>query len=173
MRGDSIGASLHLERALDMVLELGDSGRDVLPDVLFAYTQRLPSDASARAVLKRVEPLPLIKSLRAGETLSVDESIQLHTALGRLEQASGNLDAARKDLDEALRLRTKHDEPGSPWLEQLQGMKAELEIQAGDAAKARTALTQAEQSQAHNPAKLPYFTKPLADLRLRLASAPN
>jgi serine/threonine-protein kinase len=173
-RGDTIGASLHLERALDMVLELGDSGRDVFPDVLFAYTQRLPSDASARAVLKRVEPLPLIKSLRAGETLSVDESIQLHTALGRLEQASGNLDAARKDLDEALRLRTQHDEAGSPWLEQLQGMKAELEIQAGDAVKARAALTQAEQSLARSSTKLPYFTKPLADLRVRLASAsPN
>ena len=172
--GDSIGASLHLDRALDMTLALGDSGRDVLPEVLFAYTQRLPGDASARAALKRVEPVEPIKTLRAGGTLSVDESIQLHTGLGRLEQASGNLEAARKDLDEALRLRSEHDEPGSPWLEQLQGMKAEFEMQAGDAGKARAALTHAEQSQARATTKLPYFAKPIADLRVRLAAAaPN
>jgi len=172
-RNDAIGASLHLDRALDMALALGESANDVLPEVLFVYTQRQTQAARAVATLARIESLSLIKSVRAGGALSVDESIHLHTALGRLEQVSGNLAAARTDLEEALRLRTAHDEAGSPWLAQLQGMMAEYHAQAGDAAAARAALAQAEQTLKRGPDRSPYFAQPLADLRTRLARASN
>jgi serine/threonine-protein kinase len=167
--GDFAGAREHFNLALDRALKLGESASDVLPETLFVYTQILPDAALARKTLASVESLPLIKTVRAGGTLSVDETIQLHTALGRLEQASGDLPAARKDLDEALRLRTAHDDPASPWLAQIQGMVAEQDAQAGDLPAARAALAQAELTLAKGKTDLPYFSKPLTELRSRLA----
>jgi hypothetical protein len=169
--GDSAGAREHFNLALDLALKLGESASDGLPETLFVYTQILPDAARARTTLASVESLPIIKTVRAGGTLSIDETIQLRTALGRLEQASGDLPAARKDLDEALRLRQAHDDPASPWLAQIQGMVAEQAAQAGDLAAARAALAQAEATLAKGKADLPYFSKPLTELRTRLAKA--
>jgi eukaryotic-like serine/threonine-protein kinase len=169
--GDSGGAREHFNLALDRALKLGESASDALPETLFVYTQILPDAALARTTLASVESLPLIKSLRAGETLSVDELIQLYTALGRLEQAAGDLPAARKDLDEALRLRKAHDDPASPWLAQIQGMVAEQDAHAGDLPAARAALAEAELTLARGKTDLPYFSKPLTELRARLAKA--
>ena len=113
--------------------------------------------------------MPLIKTLRSGGTLSAEESIQLRTALGRLEQASGDLAAAQQDLDAALKLRVAYDDAASPWLAQIQGMIAERHAQAGDLPAARAALNQAETTLARSGTDLPYFKKPLTELRARLA----
>jgi serine/threonine-protein kinase len=165
---DAAGARRNFIRALDLVLELGESASELLPETLFVYTQILPDADLARATLARIEPLPIIKMVRAGDTLSVDETIQLRTALGRLEHAGGNLAAARTDLTEALRLRTAHDDPKSPWVAQLEGMMAEFDSAAGDEVKARAALTRAETSLAGTASELPYFKAPLAVLRARI-----
>ena len=167
--GDSGGAREHFNLALDRALKLGESASDAFPETLFVYTQILPDAALARTTLASLESLPIIKTVRAGGTLSIDETIQLRTALGRLEQASGDLPAARKDLDEALRLRTAHDDPASPWLAQIQGMIAEQDAQAGDLPAARAALAQAELTLARGKTDLPYFSKPMTELRARLA----
>jgi hypothetical protein len=98
--------------------------------------------------------------------LSVDEAIQLHTALGRLEQARGDLAAARKDLEQAWALRKAHDDPASPWVAQLRGMMAECLVQAGDLPQARAELAEAEAVK--GAMALPYFSKPLAALHARL-----
>ena len=124
-KNDAAAGSNYLNQALDLVLGLGENASDALPDTLFSYTQRLPAPELAKKTLARLAPLPLIQSVRSGGTLSVDESIQLHTALGRLEQASGDRAAARQDLEQALALRQQHDDPASPWLVQLRGMLAE------------------------------------------------
>ncbi|MEJ0086389.1 MAG: serine/threonine-protein kinase [Pseudomonadota bacterium] len=164
-RHDAAGAQ-YPQQALDLVLKLGENASDALPETLFSYTQQLPTAPLARQTLTRLESQPLIKTVRSGGALSVDEAIQLHTALGRLEQAAGDLPAARKDLDAALALRTKYDDPASPWVAQLQGMMAEYFLQAGDPARARGALARAEG--VRSAAALPWFAQPLAQLRARL-----
>jgi serine/threonine-protein kinase len=168
-RGDGAGATRALNQAMDLVLELGENASDALPETLFSYTQTLPSADQARKTLARLEPLPLIKTVRSGGALSVDEAILLHTALGRLEQASGDLAAARKDLDRAVALRKAHDDPASPWVAQLQGMMAEYFVQTRDLTRARVALAQAEGVRSAVP--MPYFAQPLAKVRARLAAA--
>ncbi|MET0207562.1 MAG: tetratricopeptide repeat protein [Burkholderiaceae bacterium] len=156
------------QRAFDLVLSLGENASDLLAETVFSFTQQLPSAESAKQTLARLEPLPLVKTLRSAGTLSVDEAIQLYTSLARLEQASGDLAAAGQDFDRALALRTKHDDPASPWLAQLHGMRAEYFLRAGDPAKARAALDQAQAVK--SIAALPYFTQPLARARAELAT---
>jgi tetratricopeptide (TPR) repeat protein len=167
-RDDSRATWAGAKAALDLVFDLGQSAEELLPEVLFTNTQALPPKELAQAMLSQVEGTSIVRSLRAGEPLSVDESIRLHTGLGRLEQASGNLTAARKDLDEALRLRLAHDPPGSAWLAQIQGMMAEYFVAAGDPAQARAALARAEATRARSRDNLPYFDEPIAALRTRL-----
>jgi serine/threonine protein kinase len=167
-RNDAAAASNFRNQALEVVVGLGEASSDALPETLFSYTQDLPSAPLARTVLARLAALPAIKSLRNGDAFSLDEAIQLHTALGRLEQASGDLAAARKDLDQALALRKAHDDPASPWVAQLDGMLAEYFLQAGDLPRARAALAEAVRVQ--SAAALPYFSKPLESLRARLKS---
>lgn len=164
-KNDAAGARDRFKAALDLTLELGGAATAQLPEVLFAYTQVMPGPEDARATLARVNPLQLVRSTRAGEPMSIDDSVRMRAALGRLEEASGNLGAAGLDLREALRLRTAHEAAPSVWLAELDAMMAEYYSRSGDLVHARAELAKAERILDSLPAYGSWFRRRIESVR--------
>ncbi len=168
-------AELHIARgepadadfkdALDLLLSLGSNAEEHLPDTLFSMSYLLPPAAVARDVLSRVSSLALVESLRSGATLTVDETIQLRTGLGRLELAAGDFDAAVVDLEAALKLRHTYDDATSPWLAVTECMLAEYYARRGNPGAAQKYLGEAQSILGARASHSPYLAVPLRQAR--------
>ena len=161
-------AQAEFKQAFDLLLGLGSNAEEHLPDTLFSMTYVLPTAAVAADALKRVSPLSIIKTLRAGEPLTVDETILLHTGLGRLEMAAGDLDAAGKDLEAALKLRHTFDDASSPWLAVTQGMLAQYYVRRGNLDAARAAADAAQKILDSRTFHSPFLELPLREARAEI-----
>jgi tetratricopeptide (TPR) repeat protein len=167
-RRDAAAAAGQFKHAVELQFELGSNADELLSDTLFSASYGPLAPAVARDLLTRVNAHAGVKALRAGAKPGVDELEQLHTALGRIELAAGDLSAAQADLGAALQLRRAHDDSNSPWLAVTQRMLAEYYLARHDLPAARAALREAEKIMAANGIRSDYLQAPLQSLLARV-----
>lgn len=97
-------------------------------DLLWAWVQTQPSAAQARQAL---DAWAALGSTAHYGQLDVEHQAQLDLTVGRLQQLAGDSAAARPLLARALALRTRIDDPASPWLAQARRALAGLDAPPG------------------------------------------
>jgi serine/threonine protein kinase len=143
-RGDAAAAQRRLARvvaprhAARLPLRLDETqARIAQAQARLMQDQPAPARELAQQALEHVQASPLRARFARLEA-------EAALWLGRAEQRTGTLPAARAHLEHALQLRQRDDDPGSPWLAEVQIALAECLLAQGESRAARALARQAQ-----------------------------